>query len=224
MKSLLSKLLIVLLLLSITLSCFAGCDTDGEGSGEGGGQGTGEGEGPGEFIDYASEVKLNRNSGRANAEVTVKTFVDGDTTHFNVPKTVASSGVLKARYLGINTPESTGQIEPWGKKASDYTKSKLSAATSIVIESDTATWNPDSTGERFLVWVWYKTAEMTDYRCLNMEILQSGLARSSKSSDTVYSSECTAMLNQAVNHKLYVFSTEKDPDFYYGDAIPMTLN
>lgn len=220
MKNLLSKLLVLLLLLSVITGCFVACNTDDNGGEQGGGE---ENNGPGEFIDYAAEVKLDRNSGRANAEVTVKTFVDGDTTHFNVPKTVSESGVLKARYLAVNTPESTGQIEPWGKKASEFTKNKLSAATSIVIESDTATWNPDSTGERFLVWVWYKTAEMTDYRCLNMEILQSGLARSSKSSDTVYASQCTAMLNQAVNHQLYVFSKDKDPEFYYGAAIPMTL-
>ena len=91
------------------------------------------------------------------------------------------------------------------------------------MESDTAKWNPDSTGDRYLVWVWYKTAEMTDYRCLNLEILQNGLAVASKSSDTVYGEICTQILYQAVQHKLYVHSKEKDPDFYYGAAIPMTL-
>ncbi len=180
--------------------------------------------GPGEFVDYASTVKFNPNSGRSYTEATVKTFVDGDTTHFNVPASVVSSGVLKARYLGINTPESTGQIQPWGKKASSYTKETLKSATSIIIESDTAGWNPDSTGDRYLVWVWYKTAEMTDYRCLNLEILQEGLAVASKSSDTSYADICVTILAQAVAHKLYVHNkTEKDPDFYYGAAKPITL-
>ena len=177
----------------------------------------------GEIVDYASGVKFNPDSGRAWAEVTVKLYVDGDTTHFNIDKSVMGNGLLKARYLGVNTPESTGQIEPWGKKASDFTKSKLSAATSIIIESDSSVWTPDSTGERYLVWVWYKTAEMTDYKCLNLEILQEGLARASKSSDTVYADACTTILNQSVNHQLYVFSKDKDPDFYYGSAIPITL-
>ena len=177
----------------------------------------------GEFIDYAATLKFNPNSGRLYTEATVKTFVDGDTTHFNVPTSVSSGGVLKARYLGINTPESTGQIEPWGKKASNYTKRALSSAVSIIVESDTAGWNPDSTGDRYLVWVWYKTADMADYRCLNIEILQNGLAVASKSSDTSYAEICTQALSQAVNHKLYVHSKEKDHDFYYGGAIPLTL-
>lgn len=179
--------------------------------------------GIGEFIDLAATVKFDPNSGRAYTEATVKTYVDGDTTHFNVPTSIINTGVLKARYLGINTPESTGQIEPWGKKASNYTKETLKSATSIIVESDNDKWNPDSTGDRYLVWVWYKTADMADYRCINLEILQSGLAVASKSSDTSYADICVQILNQAVNHKLYVHSKEKDPDFYYGAAIPLTL-
>lgn len=177
----------------------------------------------GEFVDYVATLKFDPNSGRAYTEATVKTYVDGDTTHFNVPKTVISTGLLKARYLGINTPESTGQIEPWGKKASNYTKDALKSATSIIVESDNASWNPDSTGDRYLVWVWYKTADNADYRCLNLEILQNGLAVASKSSDTSYAEICTQILYQASTHKLYVHSKEKDPDFYYGAAIPLTL-
>ena len=225
------KLLTLLLALSMLAGCFAACDSgeqppvdettveDTTTADESGTQGEEELE----FVDYASTVKFDPNSGRASASVTVRTFVDGDTTHFNIEHPTFDGGILKARYLGINTPESTGQIEPWGKKASNYTKETLSKATSIIVESDSASWNPDSTGERFLVWVWYKTADMEDYRCLNLEILQQGLAVSSKSSDTVYAEVCVSILNQAVKHKLHVHSKEKDPDFYYGAAMPMTL-
>ncbi len=220
-----SKLLVLLLALAMLAGCFAACDsgktpdTTVEDTTAAGGQ-SDENK---EFVDYASTVKFDPNSGRASATVTVRTFVDGDTTHFNISHPAFDGSILKARYLGVNTPESTGQIEPWGKKASTFTKETLSKATSIIVESDTATWNPDSTGDRFLVWVWYKTAEMEDYRCLNLEILQNGLAVASKSSDTVYADICVTILNQAVNHKLYVHSKEKDPDFYYGAAMPMTL-
>ena len=226
-----TKLLVLLLALSMLAGCFVACDsgekppvdeTTVEESTT-----AGEGETKGEeelaFVDYASTVKFDPDSGRAYANVTVRTFVDGDTTHFNIEHPTFDGGILKARYLGINTPESTGQIEPWGKKASNYTKETLSKATSIIVESDSASWNPDSTGERFLVWVWYKTADSEDYRCLNLEILQQGLAVSSKSSDTVYAEVCVSILNQAVKHKLHVHSKEKDPDFYYGAAMPMTL-
>ena len=119
-------------------------------------------------VDYAASVKLNMSSETVKQEVTVKTFIDGDTTHFHVPADVMKTGVLKGRYLAINTPESTGKIEEYGKAASRFTKEKLSAATSIIIESDTADWNADSTGERYLVWVWYKTADTADYRNLNI--------------------------------------------------------
>ena len=219
-----SKLLVLLLAVAMLAGCFAACDS-GKNPTETTAEDSTAGQGNEnmEFVDYASTVKFDPNSDRAHATVTVKTFVDGDTTHFNIDHPTFEGGLLKARYLGVNTPESTGQIEPWGKKASTFTKETLSKATSIIVESDTATWNPDSTGDRFLVWVWYKTADMEDYRCLNLEILQNGLAVASKSSDTVYADICVKILNQAVTHKLYVHSKEKDPDFYYGAAMPMTL-
>ena len=209
--------MLLLLALALLAGAFVACES---GEGEVTTEGAVE---LGELVDYVATLKFNPNSGRAYTECTVKTFVDGDTTHFNVPASVIPTGVLKARYLGINTPESTGQIQPWGKKASNYTKAALSSATSIIIESYNASWNPDSTGDRYLVWVWYKTAEMTDYRCLNLELLQEGLALSSSSEELSYASLCVTILNQSVTHKLHVFSKEKDPDFYYGTAMPITL-
>ncbi|MBQ2733514.1 MAG: thermonuclease family protein [Clostridia bacterium] len=174
-------------------------------------------------VDYASELKLNPGSFTLKQEVTVKNFVDGDTVHFNVPVSVMPEGVLKARFIGINTPESTGKIEQYGKAASAFTKSKLKDAVSIIIESDTATWNADSTGNRYLVWVWYKTADMADYRNLNVEILQNGLAIASNSNNNIYGSICTSAIDQARRQKLNVYSGVKDPDFYDGAAVELTL-
>lgn len=91
---------------------------------------------PGATVDYASLLKLDMSSETLKQVVTVKNYVDGDTTHFNVPQNVAEGGVLKARYLAIDTPESTGKIEAYGKKASKFTKEKLSSASSILVESD----------------------------------------------------------------------------------------
>ena len=175
------------------------------------------------IVDYASELKLNIGSFTLKQEVTVKNFVDGDTVHFNVPTDVMPEGVLKARFLGINTPESTGKIEQYGKAASAFTKSKLKDAVSIIIESDSAEWNADSTGGRYLVWVWYKTADMTDYRNLNIEILQNGLAIASNSNNNIYGSICMSAIDQARRQKLNVYSGVKDPDFYDGAAVELTL-
>ena len=178
---------------------------------------------PLEIIDYATAVKLDMGSPTAKQEVTVKTLVDGDTTHFYVPSSVMPGGVLKARYLAINTPESTGKIEEWGKKASNFTREKLSNASSIIIESDTGTWNADSTGDRYLCWVWYKPAGESEYRNLNLEILQNGLAIASNSSQNRYGEYAVAAIAQARAQKLNVHSGEKDPDFFYGDAYEVTL-
>ena len=180
-------------------------------------------EGPGEFIDYASQLKLDMSSGTAKQSVTVKSFIDGDTTHFFVPTSVVATGVLKARYLAVNTPESTGKIEEWGKKASAFTKEKLSQATDIIVESEDGKWNADSTGDRYLSWVWYKTADMDDYRNLNLELIQNGLARASNTTQNRYGEICGKALQQAMAHKLNVHSGQKDPDFYYGAAIELTL-
>ena len=222
------RILMMLLVVSMLLGALAGCDfftqdPEDSSNGENNDNGSNNNTELPPIVDYASEVKFNPNSGRNYIETTVKSYIDGDTTHFKVPTSISVTGVLKARYLAVNTPESTGQIEPWGKKASAFTREKLESATSIIVESDNANWNPDSTGERFLVWVWYKSADMTDYKCLNLEILQAGLARASTYSDTSYAEPCSKILSQSVAHKLYVFSPDKDPDFYYGSAKTITL-
>ena len=173
--------------------------------------------------DYASEVKLNMYSETVKQAVTVHSFVDGDTTHFNVPSSVVESGILKARYLAIDTPESTGKIEEYGKKASKFTREKLSAATSIIIESDSDTWNIDSTGGRYLVWVWYRTSEDEDYRNLNIELLQNGLSVANSTLNNRYGNVAMAALNYAKKEKLNIYSGQPDPDFYYGDAVELTL-
>ena len=178
------------------------------------------------WVDYASQVKLNRSSGTAQVEATVKSYIDGDTTHFYVDPSKCTScpeGVLKARYLAINTPESTGKIEEWGKAASKFTRSKLEKATSIILESDDSKWNVDSTGERHLVWVWYKTADSAEYRNLNLEILQEGYALSSNASQNRYGEYCSEAINQALKYERFVYSDEKDPDFPYGEAQEVTL-
>ena len=180
-------------------------------------------EAPKEVVDYASQVKLNMSSNSAKVEATVKTYVDGDTTHFYVSSDLVEGGVLKARYLAINTPESTGKIEEYGKKASKFTKEKLSQATSIMIESDTEVWDIDSTGSRNLVWVWYKTNDSEEYRNLNIEILQNGLALANSAANNRYGSYCTAAIAQAKEQKLNIYSGQNDPDFYYGEAVELTL-
>lgn len=184
--------------------------------------------------DYVSELKLDFTSNTKKQEVTVRLFVDGDTTHFDPVKNSSltsytasdfakTDGYLKARYIAINTPESTGKIEPWGKKASNFTQSKLESAETIVVESDDDSWHLDSTGGRYLLWVWYKPQGETEFRNLNVEILQEGLAIASNTDANRYGTIAFAALNQATRQKLFVHSDEKDSGFWYEGAIPLTI-
>lgn len=213
---LMKKTLVFLLLIALILSCFAGCkgdpdtNTDTPPAGD-------------QFIDYVAETKLDMNSSTLKQEVTVRTYIDGDTTHFEVPTSISDNGVLKARYICVNTPESTGKIEEWGKKASNFTKEKLKGADSIIIESNDDKWNADSTGGRYLVWVWYRPRGSQDYRCLNLELVQNGLSISCGTVAERYGDVATKAFQQAKANKLHVFSGQTDPDFYYGDAYEIDL-
>ena len=209
------KLLSLLLVLCLLVACFAGCKDDAST--------TNSGTEDSATVDYVANTKLQMDSSTKKQEVTVKSFIDGDTTHFIVPTEISDDGTLKARYMGINTPESTGKIEEYGKKASNFTKEKLSSAVSIIVESDNDQWNVDSTGGRHLVWVWYKPADSDDYRCLNLEIVQNGLSISCGTTADRYGQEMTNAFQQAKREKLHVHSGQKDPDFFYGDAYEVDL-
>ena len=99
---------------------------------------------------------------------------------------------------------------------------KLLNAHSIIVESDNETWNFDSNG-RYLVWVWYQPEEGAEYRNLNIELLQEGLAVGSKTADCRYDEVAVAAIAQATTEKLYIFSNNLDPEFPYGEAESVTI-
>ena len=80
-------------------------------------------------------------------EVTLSKCVDGDTAWF-----ILNGEEIKARFLAIDTPESTNKIEPFGKEASNYTCNLLTDADKIEIEYDSNSDKLDSY-DRHLVWV-----------------------------------------------------------------------
>ena len=175
-----------------------------------------------EWVDYTGQCKFDANSGRVYEETTVHLLIDGDTTHFNVDW--AKNGIYKARYLGVDTPESTGQIQAWGKKASKFTADKLNNAHSIIIESNADKWELDSTGERYTTWVWYQPEANADYRLLNLEIVQEGLSMLKNSASTIYGDYFTKAFAQAKAYGLKVAANKKDPDFFYGGPIETTIS
>ncbi|MDE7406150.1 MAG: thermonuclease family protein, partial [Clostridiales bacterium] len=236
MKKIKTLLLAILAVVVFALCVACGGDNSGN-SGNGGNGGNGGGGGGDEppvieTVDYASQLKLDLTSSSKKQEVTVKLYVDGDTTHFT-PVTNSSlatnpssdfagtDGYIKARYIAINTPESTGVIEQWGGAASKFTRSRLEKATSIIVESDDDQWNFDANG-RYILWIWYKTADSTEYKNLNIEILQEGLALGSSVSNNRYGESAMNAMVQAQKLKLYLYSEQKDPDFP-GEAVKITM-
>ena len=212
------KFLSLFLLICLAVSCFSGCQPAEQGASS---SSTQEELPP--FIDFVEQLKLDMSSSTAKMEVTVKLFIDGDTTHFHVPTSVSADGILKARYIAVNTPESTGQIEEWGKKASNFTREKLSGAESIIIESNNDKWEKDSSGGRHMAWVWYKPKGETEYRNLNLELVQNGLSLASGSTTDRYGDLTMRAYTQAKQYKLNAFSGQPDPDFYYGGLIQVDL-
>ncbi len=79
--------------------------------------------------------------------VTLNKCVDGDTAWFNI-----NDEKIKARFLAIDTPESTNKIEPYGKEASEFTCNLLKNAKKIEIEYDENSDKFDKY-DRHLVWV-----------------------------------------------------------------------
>ena len=180
-----------------------------------------------ELVDYVAQCTLDMNSRtmKYTAANFIHMYIDGDTTHFKVPVSTAHpEGVLKARYMAVNTPESTGQVEPYGKVASNYTKAKLSKAAAVLVEADEddGVWHNDSYG-RTTAWVWYKETADGEWRNLNLELLQVGLGYGSDAGSNRYGEYCLSALNQAMQAKLIVHSGEPDELYYYGAAKEITV-
>lgn len=88
--------------------------------------------------------------------------VDGDTTVF---QSVNGGRLLRVRYVGIDTAESTSRVEPWGMPATLYVCDILDNAEVIVLELEPSAGRLDNFG-RDLAYVW------VDGRLLNLMIIE----------------------------------------------------
>lgn len=136
-------------------------------------------------------------------QVTLNYCVDGDTASFRDIKT---GQIIKLRFLGINTRESTIEEEPWGKAASDYVKGRLKNAKTIILDANGAT--KDMYG-RYLGLVW------VDGILLNLEIIDQAYSNSTLSiSDSRYG-EVFMKASIAAKKTGRRFFGEIDPDYDY---------
>ena len=193
-----------------------------------------------EWVDYTSQISLDHDYKDHDfyadgiGKMTLKTPIDGDTAHFYPVVTATSSDVVKSRFYGIDTPESTGQVQEWGKAASNFTKEKLETAAqygTIVVSSPFSEYKKpetDATGTRYLSLIWInldtKDADYTDLTLLNLAIVQDGFSyvkgvgEIPNYANTFYSAE-----TQAKAYELHLFSKDPDPLFNYGDYVDTSL-
>ena len=160
--------------------------------------------------------------------------IDGDTAHFTPKVDSTHTGLMKARFFGIDTPESTGKVQEYGHAASDFTKSKLNEAAkngTIVISSPQDHYgapSPDSTGQRYVSLVWINTEKKNASRdelvLLNLWIVQEGLSWVKNVGDMPqYEKTFYAAEEQAKKFKKFLHSGEPDPDFNYGEYYDTSL-
>lgn len=142
-------------------------------------------------------------------EVTLVSCTDGDTARFS-----NGSVDFNVRFLGIDTPESTYRIDPWGKAASTYTCEKLTNAEVIVLESE---GDKTDGNERYLAWVW------VDGKLLNLELIELAYSKAkgladSKYEDLIYDVELSI---QPTKRRVW---GESDPGFDYSlDGVQITI-
>lgn len=95
-----------------------------------------------------------------NASVKLTKCVDGDTAWFNI------DGVnTKVRFLAIDTPESTNEVEYYGKESSEFTCNSLKNAKTITLEYEN---NKQDKYNRTLAWIF------VDDKLLQSEIIKNG--------------------------------------------------
>lgn len=136
-------------------------------------------------------------------EVTLVSCVDGDTAHFR-----SNNDVITVRFLDIDTPETGGELEPWGKAASEFTCEKLTNAETIVLEGRSQL---KDTYDRYLAYIWY------DGRLLNLELVELAYSTARNVSDDKYGDlfKQADEKARATGRRIY---GEEDPDFHYGQV------
>lgn len=172
----------------------------------------------GEYDEITKTLKLSASYTETSSFLTegagyatVTSLTDGDTTNFKL----STGQYITIRYYNVDTPESTGQVQKWGKAATLFVKERLSVATSIVLEATSTPAVKDSYGTRYLGYVWYKINENDDYKLLNLELVENGLSKNKgiNTGDYKYYSYFKKAEDFARENKLRLFGDYADPAY-----------
>jgi len=152
----------------------------------------------------------------------VEAYTDGDTTRFYLK---SSGQSIAVRYYAVDTPESTGSVEKWGKAASTFTKHQLQGASEVVLQATADRAQHDSYGTRFLAYVWYRESADVDFKCLNLELVENGYSynKGMNTNDYPYDSYFQKAEDFARGYKLRLHSELDDP-LFSSDPVDMTIH
>lgn len=183
--------------------------------------------------DGVERMLTNTDYAPNDADDVFTNYVDGDTTQFT---SYNGNYTVKVRYLGVDTPESTSEVEEWGRSASLFNKSILKKAKYVIIQSagsaKTGKRAPaDLDGyQRSLAYVWYSnedTPTKDSFRNLNLELVYNGYSGFNAPSDDMEESFYNAFFDAytiAQQYKKHKFSDEKDPNYDYNPAQVLPLD
>ena len=171
------------------------------------------------LADYETKDFFEPQSGVAygKAVLAQNGVVDGDTMAF----TTVNGHYIKCRLNGINTPESTANVEAWGVKASAFAKKIFASATDFCIVNDIDAYGKvDSTSsQRLMSFIWYKTKE-GKWRLYNLECVEQCYSRNFLFTDSAlgYLKYFTKAQEKGETCKYRVFGTA-DPDYKGSDNV-----
>ena len=183
--------------------------------------------------DGVERMLTNTDYAPNDADDVFTNYVDGDTTQFT---SYNGNYTVKVRYLGVDTPESTSEVEEWGRSASLFNKSILKKAKYVIIQSagsaKTGKKAPaDLDGyQRSLAYVWYSNEDnptKDSFRNLNLELVYNGYSGFNAPSDDMKESFYNAFSDAytiAQEYKKHKFSDEKDPNCDYNPAQVLPLD
>lgn len=183
--------------------------------------------------DGVERMLTNTDYAPNDADDVFTNYVDGDTTQFT---SYNGNYTVKVRYLGVDTPESTSEVEEWGRSASLFNKSILKKAKYVIVQSagsaKTGKRAPaDLDGyQRSLAYVWYSNEDnptKESFRNLNLELVYNGYSGFNAPSDDMKEDFYNAFSNAyaiAQEYKKNRFSDEKDPNYDYNPAQVLPLD
>lgn len=163
-------------------------------------------------------------------EVHLMNVTDGDTVSWKTELGTLDPAE-SLRLEGVDTPESTANVNPWGVKASRFAKEVLTNAHRWAIINDvpenfqdTNCYDRfDSNGTRYMGFLWYQPEEGAAWRLFNLELVEQGYSpnRLFHDSELGYLPYFLEAQERAEQMKLRVNGTA-DPDYDYSDDVVET--